>query len=684
MAHGGGSEPAPEDVTTFRDIRGSWAWRLVEDHFTRSYGPALDRVGTASDVRAAPDGRRAAFVGEVRHAWQDRPSGRTCLVDLTGPTAGTLTELSHPTGTDRTPRWSPDGHRLAFLSDQGTPGRHRPWLTDPDTGTTTAGPTLPGTAEYLAWSPDSRRILVGVVGDPAGRDHGVDHGSDHGSGNGLDHPSWLPTVSSDTDACPTRTVWVFDLDGGPARPMSLAGLAVWEADWSGPDRIAAIVSDGGSENDWYGTRLVLIDAATGMVSTLYPHPGRQLAQPCGSPDGRWVAVLESWCSDRGVMAGAVVAIETAGGTASTVDTRGVDVTDLEWSAGDVGSEPGSWLLYSGIREPETVVGSWIPGTGSVTEEWVSTETVGGFYPEASPLPGGGFVGVVNSYRRYPDLSVVRDGRAESVLDFRHGGADWLVERAGEVTAVRWEAEDGWEIGGLLCAPDGPGPRPLVLHVHGGPVLAFRNRWQLGYPLVPLLVSRGYAVLSANPRGSTGRGRAFVDAVAGDMGGKDAGDLLAGVDAMVAAGVADPQRLGVTGHSYGGYMSCLLVGLTERFRAAVAQASVTDWYTQHHASDLGVFDNLFLGGTPYQVGGPHFTRSPVARADRVRTPVLLTAGTEDRGVPPVQSLEFHRALREQGVPTALAVYPGEGHVPRGQRALLDLHARLVAWFGRYLG
>src|SRR5262249_7635430 len=162
-------------------------------------------------------------------------------------------------------------------------GRHRPWLTDPGTGATVAGPTMPGTAEYLAWSPDSRRILIGVTADPAHIDPD------------LDHPSWLPTVSSDTDACPARTVWVFDLEGGPARQVSPTGLAVWEADWCGPDRIAAIVSDGASENDWYGTRLVLIDITDGTVNTLYPHPGRQLAQPTGSPDGRWVALLESWC-----------------------------------------------------------------------------------------------------------------------------------------------------------------------------------------------------------------------------------------------------------------------------------------------------------------------------------------------------------------------------------------------------
>jgi dipeptidyl aminopeptidase/acylaminoacyl peptidase len=359
---------------------------------------------------------------------------------------------------------------------------------------------------------------------------------------------------------------------------------------------------------------------------------------------------------------------------STVDTSGVDVTDLSWRES---------LWYSGIREPHTVVGEVDPATGAATERWSGDETCGQFYPAATPLPGHRFLAVRQGYRRPPELAVFAADGPRTVLSFEHTGTRALRALAGTMEHVTWTAPDGLAIGGFLCRPDSPGPHPLVLHVHGGPVLAFRNRWQLGYPLVPLLVEHGYAVLSANPRGSTGRGRSFVDAVVGDMGGADADDLLSGVDAMISRGVTEPGRLGVTGHSYGGFMSCLLVGRTDRFAAAVAMSSVTDWYTQHYASDIGWFDDAFLADTPGARAGRHLTRSPVAYADRVRTPTLLIAGERDGSVPPVQSAQFHTALADRGVPTQLAVYPEEGHVLRGQRAVLDAHARLLDWFTRWL-
>jgi dipeptidyl aminopeptidase/acylaminoacyl peptidase len=221
----------------------------------------------------------------------------------------------------------------------------------------------------------------------------------------------------------------------------------------------------------------------------------------------------------------------------------------------------------------------------------------------------------------------------------------------------------------------------VVNVHGGPVWAYMNRWPRAS--VHPLAARGYAVLLPNPRGSAGRGRDFASKVVGDMGGNDARDVLAGIDALVERGIADPERIGVTGGSYGGFMSCWLPTLDTRFAASVAISPVTDWYSQHFNSNIGRWDGEFLAGDPGDAGGPYRDRSPVMFADRVRTPTLLTAGLNDRCTPPGQAIEFFRALRWNGVETELVLYPEEGHGVRKFPTVIDLCTRMVAWFERFM-
>jgi len=206
---------------------------------------------------------------------------------------------------------------------------------------------------------------------------------------------------------------------------------------------------------------------------------------------------------------------------------------------------------------------------------------------------------------------------------------------------------------------------------------------MGSSMTPLLVSRGYAVLHPNPRGSAGRGQEFADLVVGDMGGDDAKDVLAGVEAMIERGIADPERIGVFGGSYGGFMSAWLPTLTERFAASVAFSPVTDWYSQHFNSNIGRWDSEFLKADPATPGGAYFDRSPVMFASKVRTPTLLTAGLQDRCTPPGQAVEFYRALQEQGVESEVVIYPQEGHGVRQMPAVFDFCARTVGWFERFM-
>ena len=195
---------------------------------------------------------------------------------------------------------------------------------------------------------------------------------------------------------------------------------------------------------------------------------------------------------------------------------------------------------------------------------------------------------------------------------------------------------------------------------------------------------GYAVLRPNPRGSTGRGRAFAAAVVGDMGGEDSYDLLAGVEWLIAEGIADPARIAVAGVSYGGYMAALLPTLTDRFAAAIVASPLTDMVSSYYGSSLTVFVRDYVGGHPATEPALYLSRSPVFAGERLRTPSLITNGLRDRATPVGQATELFRALREQGTDAELVIYPTEGHGFSDVATRTDWMGRMVTWLDRYLG
>jgi dipeptidyl aminopeptidase/acylaminoacyl peptidase len=227
------------------------------------------------------------------------------------------------------------------------------------------------------------------------------------------------------------------------------------------------------------------------------------------------------------------------------------------------------------------------------------------------------------------------------------------------------------------------PYPLVLDIHGGPVWTWQDQYAMRGSTGPLLASRGYAVLYVNPRGSTGRGQDFARRVAADMLGEDTGDFLTAVDLLVAEGVADPGRVGLTGTSYGATMALWLVTQDQRFAAAVALSGGSDWVSYHFTTSISDFDLLFLPGDPLDRAGEYVRRSPLTHSARVRTPVLQLAGQLDLDVPASQGLELHRALTMQGTVSELVVYPEEGHGVDDLPAVVDAVARTLVWFERHM-
>ena len=665
-----------------RDLRESSLYREVEEHFLTLYEPGFGRVTEPSDPRPSPDGRWVAFTGSLWEKLEGTPKTRICLAPLgrdgsaggprtEGAETGGTKQISSGPGHDAGARWSPDARRLSFVSDRREKGRMQLHILTVDgMGEAESLPEIEGTVEDHSWSPDGSRILVlaaGLHADSAGAD---------GSGaleSERELPDWTPKVDSWEDRRVWRCLWIVDVTSGGVRALSRDDLNVWEADWCGDGAVVAVASEDPGESAWYTAPLVLIDVANGEDLAL-AKSDVQFGLPTGAADGSRVAAIEAPCSDRQLVSGGVLIANPDGTSDRRVEIEDADIT---W----VGFRKNGRLAYTALRRGDTVFGHIDPSTGDRDETWSTTDGVGGWAPYAAPFGDDGFAFVRQGFDRPSEVAVVEGGADRTLASFRHQGHDHARSLVGRAARVTWKAPDGLEIDGILLAPEGEGPHPLVLHIHGGPVWSYQESFPR--PALSWLVSRGYAVLMPNPRGSTGRGRAFLEAVIGDMGGADAHDDLAGVDSLVARGDADPERIGVTGGSYGGFMSCWLPIVDQRFKAAVAISPVTDYFSQHWNSNIGGWDAWFLGGRP-EDGAEHYReRSPVFFADRVTTPTLLTAGTEDRCTPPGQAIEFYRALHAQGVPVEVAIYPGEGHGVRKFPAYLDLVTRMTAWFERFM-
>jgi dipeptidyl aminopeptidase/acylaminoacyl peptidase len=282
-----------------------------------------------------------------------------------------------------------------------------------------------------------------------------------------------------------------------------------------------------------------------------------------------------------------------------------------------------------------------------------------------------------SATRAPELWIkAPNGTAHAITTFNQPWADRPVV-APEL--IRYKSADGTEIEAALLRPSSPSPRPAIILVHGGPT----GRWSDAFePWGQLLAARGYAVLYPNVRGSTGYGQRFVEMNRGDWGGGDFKDVMAGADWLVAQGIADPNRLGIGGWSYGGYMAAWAVTQTARFKAAVSGAPVIDMASEFGTENGSAYDEWFYG-TPYEKLDGFVKSSPMTFVRNVKTPTLLLQGEEDTTDPIGQSQQFYRGLKRYGVEADFVLYPREPHGLREEKHLLDRLTRIVAWYDRFL-
>ncbi|MFD4640215.1 prolyl oligopeptidase family serine peptidase [Lentzea sp. NPDC058436] len=646
------------------DVRYSATWRGVTEFFTLAHSPGRVRASDFTEVSGRSSRQDVVATATVCDSF-DEPLRRVVVRIRDGE----ISLLSDGKADAHSATWSADGAWIAYLAAKD-PGRcHHVLHVEGLHGYQQI--LLPGVAEQYAWSPSGHSILAGVA-DPGAEVAGAEGSGQRPGTAGSVH--WLPSVDTATSRAPGRTLWLVDARKGTSRRVP-TGSTVWEAGWAGPNRAVVVESDGATESDWYVARLAVVDLATGVTTEL--HRGdRQLGRPAGSPNGRWVAVVEADCSDRDVIAGDLLLFDRDG-RARTVDTLRVDVTSVRWL-------DDRRLSFTGVRGLHSVVGVHNVMSGQSKELWATEAGLGGLHrADAYVRPDETVVAAVQEYRRPPSI-VRRSATGSEVLaTAADARTEVLRNQIGNCTAISWEAPDGETVEGLLVTPDRDGPHPLVVLLHGGPVFGFRPRWLGHTPLVALLASRGYAVLCPNPRGSSGRGREFTAAVFEDVGGGDGADVLAGIDHLTGLGLVDPDRIGVTGDCYGGYLTSWLVTQDDRFKAAVPVAPATHWRTIYSSSNIPRFVTNVLRAKPGPSGDLYDSRSPLTHVANVRTPCLNVAGALDLCTPAAEARQFHRALLDHGVESALVVYPAEGHGIRTFPAVVDHCTRVLDWFGRFM-
>lgn len=634
------------------------------------------RLRTATDPDLSPDGRRVAFA--VTDTDQDADRLRSSI--WVAPVDGSAPPRRFSEGpADKSPRFSPDGRWLAYLSapsDEPVDAHVR--LAPLDGGVPARLGELPGPVSQLAFSPDSRHLVVVCrVGVPD---------QDIASPTERNAPRVVRGLAARLDGVGwqdgRRHLFLVDLDGGSARQLTRGEYDHEDPSFSPDGGTIAFASDRHPRRDdrQFRGNIWTIPAGGGRPRRLSRGKG-SASFPLFSPDGALVAFVgeetDRWNEDPHVY------VVPADGSAPA-----------ERVAPDLDRPTELWpglpapVVWIGDRELLMLVadrGAVALHRVRVGQRPSHSELIGGdvLIDGVAARPGHRPIAFTASWPDRPsELFVTRLRGGEAVqLTALNRALEDEVELA-PVNRSSVIRPDGTEVEYFTLLPPGRPARGLPLHldVHGGPHAAWPSgRW---LALHQALAATGYAVVLPNPRGSTSYGQAFTSACTGDWGGADAQDILACCDDLIERGIADGGRMFVSGGSYGGFMATWLVGHTDRFRAATATAAVVDQTSMGLTTEIPEFDLFNMGGTPWARRAEYELRSPLSYLPDVNTPVLVVHWEGDLRVPVGQGEELYQGLRVLGKPVEFVRYPGGFHILRTPSQAVDYAKRIIAWNDRH--
>ncbi len=593
-----------------------------------------------SDVRWSPDGQRVAFT--VR----DGPLGKSTARHIwvyDGKT-GETRQWTYSAKTEHDPRWSPDGKYLAFISDREDPAQI--WMMPVDGGEAVKFTTGKSAITTFRWSPDGTRIAY-TAADAKTE-------AEEKKAKEFDDARVV-----DLDNKPAR-LWTIDVATKAVQQQTKGAWAVREFEWMPDGKRMLIVATDQPNAERYTNRIFLL-ADGKMDEVLAPRGPFQNVKP--APDGASFAFAGARVD--GPHGHDLYTCSFNSRKPKNLTAAGVDraVENYEW----MNDAEIAALFANGFHSELNVIG------GS-PRKLIHDDSVDAYSFAVNQR--GSVAYVAGTAARAPELWI--DGKQVT-----HVNRDFDSVPFTKPEFVTYKSFDGLPIEAALfrseAASNGQAG-PFIMLIHGGPTARWSDRVDT---LTQLLVAHGYSVMQPNIRGSLGYGHKFIELNRGDWGGADFKDVMAGVDEMIRRNIADPNRLGICGWSYGGYMAEWAITQTDRFKAAVSGAGMADLAVEFGTEANPVYDEWFYG-TPYEKPEGFRKSSPITYIRNAKTPTLILQGDADTTDPMSQSQILYRGLKRYNVPAEFVVYPREPHGLREEKHLIDREVRIVHWFDKYLG
>lgn len=631
-------------------------------------------VRSISEAVISPDGRRVAWV-ESLSGKNGAPSGKSAIYVADWESGGAPQRVTAAGGgaaaAEGSVAWSPDSKQIAFLSDATHSGQLQLYVTAPGGGARQLT-HVKGDLSNPVWSPDGKSIaFLFIENAPRAAGPLAAEAPDEGVVGAKIYEQRLA---------------IADLAAGGVRQVTPADMYVYEYDWS-PDgqKIVATAAHGNGDDNWYVAQIYIFDALQATTPQSIYKSDMQIGTPKWSPDGKSIAFIAGLMSDEGSVGGDIYTLpadsSSGGGARDVTPDIKASPSSLEWSAGSRA------VLFAEIIDGQSGVASVNLDSGEVSSLYTGAERLGsnGFGVGISLSRDGKIAATVRqSFSQPPEVWAGPIGNWKQITHVNSA----LRPAWGKAETLHWQSDmgAGQEIQGWLVYPQNYDPSkkyPLVVEVHGGPASANMPSWPSRRSYAAALPAAGYFLLLPNPRGSYGSGETFTRANVKDFGGGDFRDIMAGVDAALASLPIDPHRLGITGWSYGGYMSMWAVTQTHRFNAAVIGAGLADWLSYYGENQIDKWMTFYFGDTVYNNPAVYAKSAPITFIKNVQTPSLIVVGDSDGECPPPQSYEFWHALVTLGVPTQFVIYPHEGHGFANPAHSRDVVERAVAWFNAHL-